>query len=136
MFQFIQSMVTATRQRRSGTSWLNIEYFLDGAYGFNARVGELSVRKLGSLRIDDFCTTTPLGHVIVPSRRRRNLNLRFTVKTTTLVRARQIFPPFLKFFFLNFLFTSRVQFKPKCLTRACIAYAYRNGLRNEQEFVL
>ena len=25
-----------------------------------------------------------------------NLNLRFTVKTTTLVRARQIFPPFLK----------------------------------------
>ena len=24
---------------------------------------------LGSLRIDDFCTTTPLGHVIVPSRR-------------------------------------------------------------------
>ena len=26
----------------------------------------------------------------------RNLNLRFTVKTTTLVRARQIFPPFLK----------------------------------------
>ena len=24
---------------------------------------------IGSLRIDDFCTTTPLGHVIVPSRR-------------------------------------------------------------------
>ena len=34
-------------------------------------VVEVSVieKSIGSLRIDDFCTTTPLGYVIVPSRR-------------------------------------------------------------------
>ena len=33
------------------------------------RSRDVELAIIGSLRIDDFCTTTPLGHVIVPSRR-------------------------------------------------------------------
>ena len=47
-----------------------------------------------------------------------NLNLRITVKTTTFMRDRQIFPRFLKFVFI---FLTMPNFSE---TRACIAYAY------------
>ena len=43
----------------------------------------------------------------------RNLNLRFAVKTTTFMRDRQIFPPFLNF---AVIFWQGELFKPKCLT--------------------
>ena len=75
---------------------------------------------LGSLRIDDFCTTTPLGHVIVPSRRLVEI-LIYDSQSDDDVGARAAnFPAVSEVClfggFFNFLFTSRVQFKPKCLT--------------------
>ena len=75
---------------------------------------------LGSLRIDDFCTATPLGHIIVPSRRLVEI-LIYDSQSDDDVGARAAnFPAISEVclfgFFFNFLFTSRLQFKPKCLT--------------------
>ena len=77
-------------------------------------------KPIGSLRIDDFCTSTPLGHVIVPSRRLVEI-LIYDSQSDDDVGARAAnFPAVSEVclfgVFLNFLFISRVQFKPKCLT--------------------
>ena len=70
----------------------------------------------------------------------RNLNLRFAVKTTTFMRDRQIFSPFLKFVFI---FWEGELLKPNCLTsdkRELVSHtlmeATFNKLINEQVFVL
>ena len=67
-------------------SWLPVFWVGHNAGSLRRRRNLLQL--VGSLRIDDFRTTPTLGHFIV--RRCRpveNMNLRFVVKTMTLVRA-------------------------------------------------
>ena len=91
-----------------------------------------------SLRIDDFCSTTPFGHVI--SRVVVLQKLEFTILSEhddDFVGVRQIFRLFCKQKFYN-LKSKVVETKMPYVreTRACLAYPTRNQFINKQEFAL
>ena len=77
----------------------------------SARLRLSEIRELTNRRRSHDGAVRPRHSPASPSS--RNLNLRFLVKTATLVRSLHIFPPFLKFVF--FSLHDHNLFKPRCL---------------------
>ena len=75
-----------------------VTVFLNYALSKNANKSKIYIRELTNRRLShDGAVGSPYS--TAPSSC-RNLNLRFAVKTTTFLRDRQIFSPFLKFVFI------------------------------------
>ena len=106
-------LMTKQKTRRTWLQdnfWVTIPGFLSlDSLNFSHRL--LNKRDLTTRRLShDGAVGSPYS--IAPSSC-RNLNLRFAVKTTTFLRDRQIFSPFLKFIFI---FWEGELLKPNCLT--------------------
>ena len=71
-----------------------------GTFNSNFVGGAVASWLVGSLRIDDFRTTAPLGHLIVPRRRPVEIEFTIRIKDDDVFARPATFSPFLKFVFI------------------------------------